>query len=99
MILLSLGGAIGLYFIILLCLPFGIAVLAFFFTSVWVVEEGTAVVIERFGKYSQTLWHDNGLFSTGLHFTIPFIDRARNITWRLSDISLKNGRMKVDVRE
>jgi regulator of protease activity HflC (stomatin/prohibitin superfamily) len=99
-VLLSLDGAIGLYFLILLLAPLGIALLAFVFTSIWVVEEGTAVVIERFGKYSKTLWHDNGLISTGLHFTIPFVDNARSVTWRLSDISLtKSGHAKVNVRE
>lgn len=99
MILLNLSGAIGLYFIIVLCAPLALATLVFFFTSIWIVEESTAVVIERFGKYSGTLWHDNGVLGTGLHFTIPFVERARSITWRLSDISLKNGKMKVDVRE
>jgi len=99
-ILLSLGGAIGLYFIIVLIgLPFFLFFIGFFFQSIWVVEEGTAVVIERFGKYHKTLWHNNGYLSTGLHVIVPFVDRPRHVTWRLSDISVRNGRMQIKVRE
>ena len=96
---MSLGEAIGVYFIVVLLLPVVIFILAFLFGSIWVVRQGTAVVVERFGKYHMTMWHNNGYLGTGFHITIPFADRARQITWRLSDISLKNGRMQVKTRE
>ena len=38
--------------------------------AVRIVQQATAVIIERLGKYQKTL-------GAGLHFLIPFIDRAR----------------------
>ena len=53
-----------------------VAVVVIFFvilvTSIRVVRQGTAVVIERFGRYHRTL-------STGINVIFPFIDRARPV--------------------
>lgn len=45
-------------------------------TCVRIVRQATAVIVERFGKYSRT-WH------TGLHMLVPFVERA------LKPVSLK----------
>ena len=47
----------------------GVAVLLILALSIRIVKQGTAVIVERLGKYHKTL-------STGLKFVIPFLDRA-----------------------
>ena len=49
----------------------GLIVLA---QSVYLVQQGEAVIIERFGKYYMTL-------HPGLHLIVPFIDIPRQVTW------------------
>lgn len=50
-----------------------------------VVEQGTAIVIERWGRYSRTL-------TGGWHFLVPFADRPRPMIWRSADVYTKPGR-------
>lgn len=47
----------------------GIALVVILALSVRIVKQGTAVIVERLGKYHRTL-------GTGLRFVVPFIDRA-----------------------
>ncbi|MBS7401651.1 MAG: SPFH/Band 7/PHB domain protein [Eubacteriales bacterium] len=54
----------------------GAALAIIFALSIRIVKQGTAVIVERLGKYYKTL-------GTGLRFIMPFIDRA------LPPISLK----------
>ena len=61
---MELASYVGLYFAAVIAGP----VLFLLYSighSFWVVEKGTAVVIERFGKYHKTLWHNNGWAGTG----------------------------------
>ena len=50
-------------------LVIGAAVVLILALSIRIVKQGTAVVVERLGKYHRTL-------GTGLRFVVPFIDRA-----------------------
>ncbi len=54
----------------------GVAAVIIFSLSIRIVKQGTAVIVERLGKYHKTL-------GTGMRFIVPFIDRA------LPAISLK----------
>ena len=54
----------------------GVALAIIFSLSIRIVKQGTAVIVERLGKYYKTL-------GTGMRFIMPFIDRA------LPPISLK----------
>lgn len=54
----------------------GLALAVIFALSIRIVKQGTAVIVERLGKYYKTL-------GTGMRFIVPFIDRA------LPPISLK----------
>lgn len=47
----------------------GAALLVIFALSIRIVKQGTAVIVERLGKYHRTL-------GTGLRFIVPFIDRV-----------------------
>ncbi|MBQ7973977.1 MAG: SPFH/Band 7/PHB domain protein [Clostridia bacterium] len=47
----------------------GAAVAVILAMSIRIVKQGTAIIVERFGKYHRTL-------GTGLRFIVPFIDRA-----------------------
>ncbi|MDJ1370457.1 SPFH domain-containing protein [Gulosibacter molinativorax] len=60
-------GDIVLFVVLLLVILFTVVVLA---RAVRIVPQATALIIERLGRYNRTL-------HPGLHFIIPFIDRAR----------------------
>ena len=47
----------------------GVALLIIVAMSIRIVKQGTAVIVERLGKYHKTL-------DTGLKFVIPLLDRA-----------------------
>ena len=47
----------------------GVALAVILALSIRIVKQGTAVIVERLGKYHRTL-------GTGLRFIVPFIDRA-----------------------
>lgn len=47
----------------------GVALVIIFSLSIRIVKQGTAVIVERLGKYYKTL-------GTGMRFIVPFIDRA-----------------------
>lgn len=61
--------------LIVICV-IGVAAIIIFALSIRIVKQGTAVIVERLGKYHKTL-------GTGMKFIIPMIDRA------LPAISLK----------
>jgi len=57
---------------------FGLFFLIIFFhliSQIKIVEKGTAVVVERWGKFHRKL-------EPGFHFLIPFAERTRVLTWR-----------------
>ena len=54
----------------------GVAAAIILSLSIRIVKQGSAVIVERLGKYHKTL-------GTGMRFIVPFIDRA------LMPISLK----------
>ncbi|HET8655456.1 MAG TPA: SPFH domain-containing protein [Longimicrobiaceae bacterium] len=41
-----------------------------------IVRQGQTMVVERLGRYHRTL-------DSGVHFVVPFLDRPREIAWRL----------------
>ena len=49
----------------------GIILIIILFSSIKIVRQSTAVVVERLGKYHKTL-------TTGFHMVTPFIDRCRD---------------------
>lgn len=51
------------------------------FTSFYVVEEGFAMIVERFGQFSR-------LCPAGLHFLVPFVDAPRPLLWRSTEVTL-----------
>ena len=54
-----------------ICLLFGFK---FFSNSIYMVQQGQAIVIERLGKYDRTLL-------PGLHLVVPFISSPRSVYW------------------
>ena len=48
----------------------GVALVVILALSIRIVKQGTAVIVERLGKYHRTL-------GTGLRFIMPFIDRGK----------------------
>ena len=56
--------ALGIILIVL-----GIVILIVLSSSIKIVRQSDAIVVERLGKYHKTL-------DTGLHFIIPFFDRC-----------------------
>ena len=55
----------------IILLVLGILILILLCSSIRVVRQATAVVVERLGKYHRTL-------DTGVHMIIPFFDRCSN---------------------
>lgn len=62
--------SVGVVFLTALIVLLGL----FLLKSIYLVQQAEAVVIERFGKYHQTL-------GAGIHFVIPFMDAARTVSW------------------
>ena len=56
-----------------------------------IVQQSEAVVIERLGKYHQTL-------NAGINIIIPFLDKPRHITYRKSKV-LPDGRRYVQFQQ
>ncbi len=56
---------------IILIIVLGIVLIIILFSSIKIVRQSTAVVVERLGKYHKTL-------TTGFHMVTPFIDRCRD---------------------
>lgn len=56
----------------------------------WVmVEQGTSVVLQRFGRYHSTL-------APGFHFLIPFVDAVKTVTWSsFEEVRDSNGRSQI----
>jgi regulator of protease activity HflC (stomatin/prohibitin superfamily) len=58
----------------------GVSLLIFLFTGIRVVNQQTAIIVERFGKYSRTL-------HAGLNLTIPIIEQCvAKIDLRVNEI-------------
>ena len=55
----------------ILLIILGIILIIILFSSIKIVRQSTAVVVERLGKYHKTL-------TTGFHMVTPFIDRCRD---------------------
>ncbi len=66
MIAANVGTAVAIIIVIIVLLALAIFAL---FKSLKIVRQATSCVVERLGKYNRTL-------DTGIHFIIPFIDRA-----------------------
>ena len=64
------------------------------FRQIKVVEHGTTMIVERWGKFHRRL-------EPGLHFLIPFMDSARPFTWRYyQDGAVVNATSEaIDLRE
>lgn len=71
---------LGLYFGI----P-GLLLLIYLFRCIRVVEQGTAIVCERFGRFHRRC-------DAGLHFFLPFVDRPREVVWRSTDVYITKDR-------
>ncbi|MDD6053855.1 MAG: SPFH/Band 7/PHB domain protein [Clostridiales bacterium] len=56
---------------IILVIVLGIVLIIILLSSIKIVRQSTAVVVERLGKYHKTL-------TTGFHMVTPFIDRCRD---------------------
>lgn len=66
-----------LFYVFLVVLLIGFFI--FWSLSVRLVRQAEVMIIERFGKYRNTL-------KPGLHFLVPFIDTPRKIHWRYVDV-------------
>jgi len=69
---------------------FGLWILIFFIylcTRIRVVEQGTAMVVERWGKYHRRL-------DEGIHILQPFSERPRSIIWREYEVLHKPGNVQ-----
>src|SRR3712207_6598318 len=62
-------GNIGLLIVLAVLVVFVLSTIA---KAVRVVPQASSVIIERLGRYSRTL-------DPGLHFLVPFVDRARAV--------------------
>jgi len=67
-----LGVILGTFVLLLLLFLYNL------FASLVVIEKGTSMVVERFGKFHKRLDY-------GIHFLIPLADRARPFTWRVQE--------------
>jgi len=89
--------AYGLFFALYFGIPLGIVLLYCIF-RVWIIEKGTALVVERWGRFHRCCY-------SGWHFLVPFADRPRGVTWRVSEIDKKMTRIsqtvvtRLDLRE
>jgi len=80
----TLAAFVGLFLLIIL-----VAVIS----SIKIVEKGTAMVIERFGRYDRKL-------EAGFHFLVPFVEKPRYIVWREHDVYYNvYGREEVQVSQ
>jgi len=59
---------------IVLLVLVGLALIITLFTSVYLVQQAEALVVERLGRYHRTL-------DAGLHLIIPFLDTTRAALW------------------
>mmetsp|Transcript_22218 Transcript_22218/g.62542 ORF Transcript_22218/g.62542 Transcript_22218/m.62542 type:complete len:333 (+) Transcript_22218:143-1141(+) len=57
-----------------------------------VVEQGTSMVVERFGKFHRRC-------DAGWHWLMPFADAPRIVTWRLSETYLQGSSQLVKIRQ
>jgi len=76
---LNLSGVLGVFYMVLIGVP-AFILLLYFIWCIKIVEKGTAIILERFGKYHCTL-------GPGLHFLIPFVDIPRFYLWRHAQAS------------
>lgn len=88
--------AVSIFFAVYFGLPIFILLL-YLFGRIRVVEQGTAVLVERMGRFHRRL-------DAGLHFLVPFIDQTRPVIWRSADVFTEktwgnNTRQKVQIRQ
>mmetsp|Transcript_48821 Transcript_48821/g.117227 ORF Transcript_48821/g.117227 Transcript_48821/m.117227 type:complete len:331 (-) Transcript_48821:144-1136(-) len=72
---------VALFFSLYFGVPAGLLLLYCIFRF-RVVEQGTAMVVERFGRFHRRC-------DAGWHFLVPFADQPRSMTWRSSETSLR----------
>lgn len=77
--------ALGTFFIIYFTVPIGL-VLIYCLTRVKVVEQGTSMIVERWGRFHRRC-------DAGLVFLVPFMDSIRRITWRETEVHLQRARL------
>lgn len=88
---MSLGNALALFYGLLIGIP-SFLIFLYMLSCIKVVEKGTAMLVERLGKFHRRC-------DAGLHLLIPFIDRTRSIPWRYSETYIEYGRPQVRVNE
>jgi len=89
---------VAIFYVVLIVVV--LVVVFYFVIAVKVIRHAEVMIIERFGRYKNTL-------KPGLHFIIPFIDSPRRIHWRYIDVTpgLDNVRVinietdRIDMRE
>lgn len=79
----TLDDGLTIFFIIYFSIP---AVILFFylFSRCRVVEQGTAMVVERWGKFHRRC-------DAGWHFLVPCYDQVRRVTWRETETGVQRG--------
>merc|ERR1711968_331629 len=90
-VVLSLGNVLALFFGLLIGIP-SFLIFLYMLSCIKVVEKGTAMLVERLGKFHRRC-------DAGLHLLIPFVDRTRSIPWRYSETYIEYGRPQVRVNE
>mmetsp|Transcript_14449 Transcript_14449/g.50263 ORF Transcript_14449/g.50263 Transcript_14449/m.50263 type:complete len:340 (-) Transcript_14449:123-1142(-) len=78
---------LGVYFGI----PIGLVLLYCLFRF-RVVEQGTSMVVERYGKFHRRC-------DAGWHWLVPFADQPRRVTWRLSETYLQGNWQAVKIQQ
>lgn len=96
-----MADALGVFFAVYFAVPAGLVLLYCIF-RVRVIEKGTAMVVERWGRFHRCCY-------AGWHFLVPFADRPRSIIWRVNHIeriarrtttTIKQTRVtRIDLRE
>jgi len=82
------GDVAGLIIFYIFFVALLICLLIYLKMSVQIVKHAEVMIIERFGKYKDTL-------KPGLHFLIPFVDSPRKIHWRYLDVNYGSGSLSV----
>lgn len=69
-----------------------VALVALGFGSVFVVQEGTRAIVIQFGKVQRSADGETVVFSPGLHFKLPLIDKVRKLNARIQTLDDAPGR-------
>lgn len=80
-----------IFFLIYFLVPLAL-LLFYMLRRLRVVEQGTAMIVERFGKFHRRC-------DAGLHLLVPFIDSVRTVTWRESETYLVGNQQVVKIQQ